>query len=270
MLERNLLRLVSQGYTSSIATNGGTIEARTESERSRLKQLNDELNELAIHLNIVMEDVLGQISNQELNRMYQAVVELFNCHLSYLQKGSDEIAPNMAIKFPESQLSKVDDKLRFNFKFKAGFAVTEGTWQERIQVDVLKRVWWTLWLVPVRVTETQYETRASDNAKIPSVESLFTGWILQSKEAELEIVNQIAGWLLDQIDYLKKKVNLMQNDIIDRYQARLDKANQEITLDYEKQTGFWRPIHKKALDLSREFSLLSKTLDRVSSDLSES
>lgn len=254
LLERNLNRLVSLGYTASVAKEGKTIEARTDSEKNKVKQLNEGLNELAIHLNIVMEDVLNQISNQELNRMYQAVVELFNCHLTYLEKGSNDIAPDIAVKFPESQLSKVDGQPKFNLKFQAGFAVTQGTWQEEVQEAVRKRVWWKLWLGKGTIYETKYETRSSDNAEIPSVENLLTGWIVQAKEAELEIVNQIAQWLLEQIDCLKKNVNQIQSDIIDRYQARLDKANQEITLDYEKQRDIWQPMQQKAQNLAKDFS----------------
>ena len=260
LLERNLNRLVNLGYTDSVAKEGKTIEARVDDEKVKVKQLNEELNELAIHLNIVMEDVLNQISHQELNRMYQAVVELFNCHLSYLEKGSNDIAPNVAVKFPESQLSKVDGQPKFNLKFQAGFAVTQGTWQESVQEAVRKRVWWKLWLGKGTKYETKYETRSSDNVEIPSVENLLTGWIVQAKEAELEIVNQIAQWLLEQIDCLKKNVNQIQSDIVDRYQERLDKANQEITLDYEKQRNVWQPMQEKAQNLAEEFSNLETLL----------
>ena len=58
----------------------------------------------------------------------------------------------------------------------------------------------------------------------------------------------------------KKNVDKLQNDIIDRYQARLDKANQEITLDYEKQRSVWQPIEQKAQDLAEEFSGLETVL----------
>lgn len=260
LLERNLNRLVNLGYTGSVAKEGKIIEAKTDDEKIKVKQLNEELNELAIHLNIVMDDVLNQISNQELNRMYQAVVELFNCHLAYLEKGSNDIAPNIVVKFPESQLNKVDGQPRFNLKFQSGFAVSQGTWQESVQEAVQKRVWWKLWLGKGTKYEAKYETRSSDNAEVPSIENLLTGWILQAKEAELEIVNQIAHWLLEQIDSLKKNVNQIQSDIIDRYQERLDKANQEITLDYEKQRNVWQPMQKKAQDLAEEFSNLETLL----------
>ena len=60
--------------------------------------------------------------------------------------------------------------------------------------------------------------------------------------------------MLEQIDFLKKNVDNIQNDIIDRYQERLDRANQEITLDYEKQKDVWLPMQAKAQNLSAEFS----------------
>ena len=260
LLGRNLNRLVNLGYTGFVAKEGKTMEARTDSEKNQLKQINEELNELAIHLNIVMEDVLTQISDQELKRMYQAIEQLFNCHLSHIEKGANDIAPNIAIKFPESQLIKVDSQLTFNFRFEAGFPINKGTWEEALQVEKKKRTWYTLWIGKKTVYETEYRTRSSDNAEIPSVENLLTSWVFQSKKEEREIVNKIASWLLEQIDCLKKNVDKLQNDIIDRYQARLDKANQEITLDYEKQRNVWLPMQKKAQDLAEEFSSLEKVL----------
>lgn len=264
LLGRNLNRLVNLGYTGSVAKEGKTMEARTDSEKNKLKQINEELNELAIHLNIVMEDVLKQISKQELNRMYQAVVELFNCHLSHIEKGANDIAPNIAIKFPESELTKVDSQLTFNFRFEAGFPINQGTWKEAIQVEKKRREWYTLWLWERTFYETEYQTRSSDNAQIPSVKNLLGGWISQSKKGEPERVNKIITWLLDQIDVLKKNVDQIQNDIIDRYQARLDKANQEITLDYEKQRNVWLPIRQQAHNLAEEFSKLEIVLKEES------
>lgn len=257
LLGRKLSRLVNLGYTGDVAKSGKTIEARTNEEKLRLTQMNEELNELSIHLSLVMEDVLKQISSQELNRMYQAVVELFNCHLSYLEKGANGIAPNLGIKLPESQLNKVDRQPTFNFKFQAGFAITQGTYEESV---LGKRIWWTFWLKK----ETTYETRLSENATLPSIEVLLTGWSIQAQKEEPEIVNQIANWLLEQIDCLRQNVDQVQSHIIDRYQARLDKANQEITLDYERDKNVWEPIQHKALSLAEEFSSLGKSLKEES------
>ena len=263
LLGRNLNRLVSLGYTGSLAKNGKNMEARTEDEKRKLRELNEELNELAIHLNIVLEDVVNQISNQELNRMYQALEELFGCHSSYLEKGSNDIAPNIAIKFPEYQISKVAKNLEFNVKFQAGFLVTKGTWEESVEKAVWKRVWWKAWLGKSTFYETEYVTRSSHNADIPSLEDLLAGWIVQAKQAESEIVNQIVGWLLAQIDCLKKEVDQVQNDIIDRYQARLDQAHQEVTIDYEKAKIIWEPMQQKAQRLAEEFSDLAKILSKA-------
>jgi GTPase Era involved in 16S rRNA processing len=258
LLARNLNRLVDLGYKASVAKEGKTMEARTEADKNKLKQLNEELNELAIHLNIVIQDVLKQISTQELNRIHQAVSELFRCHLSYFENGANDRAPNIAMKFPESELIKVESHLTFNFRFKAGFAITKGNWEEAVQVERQKRTWYTLWIGKKTIYETEYQPRSSDNAKLPSIEYLLTGWIEQAKGEESERVNQVARWLLEQIDCLKKNVDKIQSDIIDRYQERLDKANQEITLDYEKQRNVWQPMEQKAQNLAEEFSSLGK------------
>ncbi|MEG3836434.1 dynamin family protein [Microcoleus sp. Z1_C3] len=256
LLARNLNRLVDLGYKASVAKEGKTMEARTEADKNKLKQLNEELNELAIHLNIVIQDVLKQISTQELNRIHQAVSELFRCHLSYFENGANSRAPDIAIKFPESELIKVESNLKFNFRFKAGFAITQGTWEEAVQVPKQKRTWYTLWIGKKTIYETEYQPRSSDNAELPSTEKLLEGWIEQAKGQESERVNQVARWLLEQIDCLKKNVDKIQSDIIDRYQERLDKANQEITLDYEKQRNIWQPMKQKAQNLAEEFSSL--------------
>ena len=258
LLSRNLNRLVKLGYTAAVAKEGKTMEAKTEEEKNQLQQINEELNELAIHLNIVIEDVLKQISTQELNRIYEAVSQLFRHHLSYTEEGSKEIAKahdrDISIKFPDYQINQVDHQLTFNFQFTAGFAITQGTWQEKIEIEKKRRDWYTLWLWEQTFYETQYQTRSSDNAQVPSVEDLLNGWIIQSQGEQIKIVNQIARWLLEQIDVLKKNVNNIQNDILDRYQERLDRANQEITLDYEKQKDVWLPMQAKAQNLSAEFS----------------
>lgn len=147
-------------------------------------------------------------------------------------------------------------------RFQAGFPVNPGNWEEAVQVSYKKRTLWTLWLLEETKYKTEYETRSSDNAKIPSVEDLLGNWIIQAKEVEPEIVNQITSWLLEQINCLKKNVSQVQNNVIDRYQSRLDKAHQEITLNYEKQRSVWQPMHQKANNIVEEFSSLGIMLKK--------
>ena len=288
LLEGCLKRLVDLGFTGSVAKNGTTIEAKTEAEKKKLKQLNADIELLALHLNIVINDVLKKISKQELDRIYESVSELFRCQLSYLEKGTNEKASNMAITFPDSELSKVDKKLEFNFQLRAGFTITEGTWLEKKETlstgygtDQTKitiqeahrrntqgKSGWD-WVTGTTkgffndfiyegVVEQKkyidYTPRPSDNAVIPSLGDLLESWIIQTEDAQVGIVKQITKWLLEQIDVLKKNVDKLQNDIIDRYQERLDKANQEITIDYEKQKNVWLPMQEKAKKLKEEFS----------------
>lgn len=260
LLSKNLQRLINLGYTGSLAKEGKKMEARTEAQKKELQQINEELNELAIHLNIILQDVLKQVSQQVVERIYNSVSELFRCHLAYIEENANNQAPHIAIKFPEGQLIKVDaNQLTFNFSFQNGFPIHQGTWEEQIKIEKKERVWYTLWIWEKTFYETEYQTRSSDNAAIPSVEDLLTSWIIQSKQQEAEIVNKIATWLITQINCLKKTVSQIQNDIIDRYQARLDKAHQETTSDYEKKRNIWLPMQEKAQNLSEDFDSLGQS-----------
>ncbi|MBN3926404.1 dynamin family protein, partial [Nostoc sp. NMS4] len=144
LLGNCLKRLVRLGYTASFAKEGKKMEARTDQDKNKLRQLNEEFNELAMHLNLVMVDVLKQITSQESERMYQSVIELLKCYLSDVETGANNIAPNIAIKLPESEIIKIHTNLTFNVSFKAGFPIKSGTWQEPIQVAKTKKTWYTL------------------------------------------------------------------------------------------------------------------------------
>lgn len=256
LLERNLSRLIELGYTSEIAINGKKKIAKTNEEKRNLKQMNDALNELALHLSMVMKDILTLIMNQAGDRIYEAVNELFKCHLSYLEEGSSTVAPMMAIKLSESKLIKIQERPKFSINFNAGFDITPGTWEEAIETKYKERIWWTLWIVEETKYKTEYKTRSSDNADIPKVGDLLKGWVSQGKDAregKEGIYNQIISWILDQVKILINEVNKAQHEIIDRYEDRLNKAHQEIAFDYEKQREIWEPIHQLAVSLEKEF-----------------
>ena len=96
------------------------------------------------------------------------------------------------------------------------------------------------------------------------MENLLDGWLIQSQQAEGEIVKQIAHWLLEQIESLNKKVSEVQSGIINAYQSRLDQARKEVTIDDEKEKNIWEPMGKKAQQLTDEFSSLAKILSKGS------
>ncbi|MDV3002048.1 MAG: hypothetical protein N5P05_003654 [Chroococcopsis gigantea SAG 12.99] len=254
LLENNLRRIIHLGYTSTIAKNGKKIEAKTDQEKNNLNNLNHELNELGIHLSLIMEDVLEQVCEQELNRTHEAIEQLFHCHLNFLELGVNEIAPHLAIKFPQSQLVQIGTQPQINFKFKTGFAIIPGTWQETVQVAVRKRVFWKLFLGKATFYETKYETRSSDNANLPKIVELLSNWMFQAKSFEPELVKQVNGWLLKEIEQLQKNVNVIQSEVIERYQERLDRANQEVIVNYEDTKNVWEPLEKQARELKENFN----------------
>jgi GTPase Era involved in 16S rRNA processing len=245
-LESRLTRLIRLGYSYSTAKGGETRVATTQEEKNKLKELNAALNELSIDLSIVIAQVLDKISTQEINRMYDAVEKLFKFHLAYLEEGSNDIAPDIVIKFPESDLNKIKKNLKFEFvNFESDFKINSQEYTKEY------RTWnhW-LWIVP------KQEKYSSDNAMIPSTEKIVGDWGEQFKQFEPDMLKQLIEWLLAQIDDLKKDVNSTQNAILDLYRDRLEKARQEITVDYEKQKNVWEPMQQKAKKLAVEFAQL--------------
>jgi len=233
------------------------VKAKTNSEKERLQQLNNEFNNLPEHLNRVMKNIINSICNQAVNKIYDAVNQLFNCYLDYLQKELETTAQNLSIQFPHYQLSQVERDLKFNFDLKANFAILEKLEEERIPMMKLCRTWWSLWLIEVPVSKIQYKKFYIDNANLPSTLDLLGGWILQAKQVEIEIVNQLAEWLLRQIDDLIKNVDNVQREIVDHYEDRLKKSYQEIQLDHQVQRELYDKIRRisdqmteKLLDIS--------------------
>jgi hypothetical protein len=253
LLESNLRRLIKLGYSYSTARDGQNVVAKTQQEKDNLNQKNQELNELSIHLSLIIAQVLDKISTQEITRMYEAVNELFTCHLTYLEKGSDKLAQDIVIRFPESELNKVKNDLKFDFvKFDSDFKIKKEDYTEEY------RTWkhW-LWIVPKK------EKRSSENAKIPSIGQILADWKQQLKEVEPDMLKQVIEWLIAQIDDLKKSVDKTQSDILDLYRDRLEKARQEITFDYEQQQNVWKPMQHRAKRLEQEFSQLGDFQEEI-------
>jgi GTPase Era involved in 16S rRNA processing/flagellar capping protein FliD len=256
LLESNLRRLIKLGYSYSTARDGQSVVAKTQQEKDNLKDKNQELNDLSINVSLIIAQVLDKISTQEITRMYEAVNELFICHLAYLEQGSNNLAQDIVIRFPESELNKVKNDLKFDFvKFDSDFKIKKEDYTEE------HRTWthW-LWIVPKK------EKRSSENAKIPSIGQILADWKKQLKEVEPDMLKQVIEWLLVQIDDLKKSVDRTQSDVLDLYRDRLEKARQEITFDYEQQQNVWKPMQQKAKKLKEEFSQLGNFQEEVDSN----
>lgn len=261
LLSKCIHELVQLGYTGKMAEDGKKVEAKTKEEKAKLKDINDKLDTLALNLSVVIEDVYNRMYAQEVNRMYEALSKLFKVYLQYLEDGSNRIAENMAIQFPASELIEVNpDFLKLTLNFKAGFVITEGTWQEAVEVEYTKRSIKTLWLIKHKKTRIDYKPRKSDNANIPSVYDLDRAFITQSKEAESHILEHILNWQLQQIDVLKKKLSDLQTEIIDRYQVRLDKAYHEAKFEHDNIQETWQPIHQTADQMAQAFKSFSQEI----------
>ncbi|GCL46625.1 dynamin family protein [Microcystis aeruginosa] len=238
MLKNNLDILIQLGYRGSDARNGLLITAKRDKEKLNLQIIKKELNNLSIHLTIILSQILKRVSAQESNRIEESVSELFRFHIKHIEKGAEEKAPNFVIKFPQSELNTFTRKLEFDFNLESDIEISSGTYRSF-------KHW--LWM----------KKKESMIAEIPSTETLLQNWIHQfQQQGEPEMLCLMFEWLLEQIDNLKKNVDHKTNDIFNSYLASLEKAQQEITTNYEETQIIWKPIQERAKFLEQSLAEL--------------
>jgi chemotaxis protein histidine kinase CheA len=236
-LEYQIGQLIKLGYTGSVAIKGEKKEAKNTKEKEKLEGIRAALEQLSNIINPMVEKVLEQIYVQEIERMNQAMNELLECYLSYLEEGVNERAPNLIIQFTEEKLNKVKLNFTFTSRFKSGFEITSEKYKSFLRF---------LFLIPGE----------KHIARIPSTEELLTGWDEHLKSIEPELFSPTAGGMLELIDELNKKVEKINNEAIKLYRDRLDKARQEIIFEYDKQKTIWEPMQQKAQALAEKFLTL--------------
>jgi hypothetical protein len=238
MLRNNLDILIQLGYTGSDARNGLLITAKRDKEKLSLQIIKKELNNLSINLTIILSQILKRVSAQEINRIEESVSELFRFHIKHIEKGAEEKAPNFVIKFPQSELNTFTRKLEFDFNLESDIEISSGTYRSF-------KHW--LWM----------KKKESMIAEIPSTETLLQNWIHQfQQQGEPEMLCSMFEWLLEQIDNLKKNVDHKTHDIFNSYLASLEKAQQEITTNYEETQIIWKPIQERAKFLEQSLAEL--------------
>jgi hypothetical protein len=227
-----------------------------------LKKINRKLNELAIILRSIINDVSKQILGREINRFQDAIECVFKFHLNEIGKGTQKIAPNFGIHFSESELMKVDFIGKVDFSFIAGFPVTMGTWKKPEKEKTgSKRIWWTLWIGKEDLYQTKMKELDCENATIPSIDDLELAWTLQKNRGESEVLKQVAPWFHRQLTQFNESVDIFQSETLERYQQRLEQAYQENKLDYDEKIEVWQPLQVEAKELADKIDLLGKVWD---------
>ncbi len=56
----------------------------------------------------------------------------------------------------------------------------------------------------------------------------------------------ISAWWVEQFDQFNRGVGKFQADVIDEYQARLDRAHQDNRIDYDSKMETWQPLKEEA------------------------
>lgn len=117
----------------------------------------------------------------------------------------------------------------------------------------IRRNWFELWLREETYYETRMQTASIDNAEIPSIDKLIEDWQLQLIANYKTIVKEISRLLLEQINHSQQNLDKIFNNIINRYQERLDIEYTQITTVNKIEDNLWQAMQQKAQSLAKEF-----------------
>ncbi len=251
VLEALIQGLINEGYREYA---GKKFQARTQEEKDKLRKLNKQLNALSYSLEPIVNDVARKVLDREVGRIKDAMKNLFVFHLESLKKTATDIAPDLGINFPQSKLITVDSTLRPKFSFKGGFPILPESYTEEVIEKTGTRRF--LFFFKKDVYEARIEERSGDNADIPSFKYLGMSWKLQKSLGNIEVYTQTFDWLLKQIDKFNTGVESFQSEVVDRYQARLDRAYQDTQIDYDSKMEIWQPLKEEAEMIASQINQL--------------
>ncbi len=243
--------LTGQGYAEHA---GRKMKACTNEEKEKLKKLNESLNALSYQLESIVNDVAEKVLDREMGRIKDAIEKLFVFHLESLEESTTNIAPDLGINFPRSELINVEFKAQPKFSFEGGFPVLPESYSEEVTEKVGTRRF--LFFFKIGVYETRIEERSIDNANVPSFTDLGRGWKLQKDRGQIGVFKQISKWWIEQLDEFDSGIESFQSDVIKRYQNRLDRANQDTRIDYDSKMEVWQPLKEEAELVASKISQL--------------
>ncbi len=241
LLEGLIRDLAKESYS---AYAGKKMQARTPVEKDKLSTLNKKLNDLSYVLKRIVDDVARRVIDREMGRVKGAIECLFAFHLKSLEEISTDIAPDLVINFPQTKLIELTFTAKPKFLFEGGFPVIQESYTETVTKKTGTRRVYFFFKKDTYVTKV--EKRSSDNADIPSLHELEEGWKFQEKRGEIEAVNEILTWWVEQFDQFNKGVEEFQFNIIDEYKARLDHAHEDNQIDLDSKVQIWQPLKEEA------------------------
>ena len=255
-------KLASAGYSPTVARSGKHIDTRDAEEKRKLHDLNRALNDLALVLSPLLQTAMERAATREQGRVFEAMRQLLEIHWKDVteraQAKVQELGLHLNLVVPTVSLELEQQPLALAYQFAAGFDIDTDTRSEntgktiKVQVDE-KRIWYTLWIAkrPVYENRPIYEDRAYDTADVPSAEKLLGDWDRHAREQEPALVRQFIGWMFGQLNQAGESLKKSQQELLDRYQTKLDEAHAIAEHAHEETQKVWSGILEQAKELHR-------------------
>ncbi|HYH67639.1 MAG TPA: dynamin family protein [Urbifossiella sp.] len=257
--------LLAAGYTPEMARakTPTHLEERAGQYPGRTRKINEALNALTRRLAPLLGEVMSTVAKREMERVFATLDKLVGQYWAYVTEAARDIAPDVGLAVPTTTVARIDSGFTPTYRFQPGFNVvpvtrSEDTGQTK-SVDTGKRRGWFSTIFYGRVVyedKPVYEDRKYDTADVPGIEALLAGWIDQLKLQNLGLVRSFVVWLNEQIREASRVVARSQQELLDRYQAKLDEAHARAKQVRDETIGEWEPFLERA-------RALQAALDRI-------
>jgi hypothetical protein len=244
-----LVTLRKSGYTE-YAKSGAHIKTDNKLEKIKVAYINDSIKKLAEVLARNMKTLLDRTAEREAERIQDALQVFVEGYAQLLNIDAQIIASDLAGLFiTPSKLVRVKQRLLLSFNFITEIEIKSYVDYEKTTLPAIsERRWYTLWLWSHTITEEQTITTPHnyDEATIPCITNIFIGLIDQAKASRLD--SEFFGWLHSQLDEFLVGLDEYQENLLDEYRTRLDKAIKNASQEKEICSIKWQE-NLKLLDV---------------------
>jgi hypothetical protein len=253
-------RLHAAGYTAEVARKGKRVETRDEGEKAELRELNTALNNLALVLSPLLQSAMVRAATHEQRSIVEAMRQLLDIHWKDVtERAQDRVRDlglNLSFTPPAVNLEAEEKALTVAYQFTSELPIVVEVRNEPtgdVVVEVVADTFWK-WLrktigIPVLVSTPVYEDRSYDLAEIPSAEALLERWTNHARQQEPILVRLFFDWMFGQLDHAAEALQRSQQELLDRYQAKLAEAHAIAERTHAQSQQVWSGILDQAQEL---------------------
>jgi hypothetical protein len=260
-LRRTCNTLTLHGYKGENASKGWLFEAREQRDKENIYLIENAFSDLSENLRRVLSGVAQRAIRREQRRIQESLAALQGHHLDYVWSELRRMAgddADLIPEFPPAHFTAVHRDFSIEFRFETNISIETGIYS--VKVPRAPQGFWERLKAKFGEKYTRKESRESLTAEFPPLSSLKEIYFEQARQAHTQLPQYFTAWLLEQIKGVQAEVERVQNETLDRYHDRLEKAHKTVEGDYQEALRRWLPAKSRAEELRRTLQAIGAGL----------